>query len=167
MNAHALFSIGLAAALIVPAVQVFSSEQILASGEELMLALAPRDPRSLVQGDYMALAWAMERDLSAEEPPTSAHAIVWVDDDHLATFLRYDDGQPLAESERRIDVTWRDGTVDIAPDAWFFQEGEAERFEPARYGVLSVAPDGRVLLVGLADEAFVRLDGPADPEQPD
>jgi uncharacterized membrane-anchored protein len=36
-------------------------------------------------------------------------------------------------------------------DAWFFREGDAERWQKARYGEFRVAPDGRALLVGMAD----------------
>ena len=36
-------------------------------------------------------------------------------------------------------------------DAWFFKEGEAQRWQAARFGEFRVLPDGRALLVGMAD----------------
>lgn len=37
-------------------------------------------------------------------------------------------------------------------DAWFFREGDAARWEKARFGEFRVLPDGKALLVGMADE---------------
>ena len=39
----------------------------------------------------------------------------------------------------------------FATDAFFFQEGHAERYEPARYGRFRVNEDGEPLLVALHD----------------
>jgi uncharacterized membrane-anchored protein len=39
--------------------------------------------------------------------------------------------------------------VKFATNAYFFQEGTAARYEPARYGEFRVAPDGDLLLTGL------------------
>ena len=34
----------------------------------------------------------------------------------------------------------------LATNAWFFEEGSAERYEPARYGEFRVDADGELLL---------------------
>ena len=39
--------------------QIWSKERHLAEGEVVFLELAPVDPRSLMQGDYMALRFAL------------------------------------------------------------------------------------------------------------
>ena len=36
-------------------------------------------------------------------------------------------------------------------DAWYFREGDATRWEAAKFGEFRVEPDGKALLVGLAD----------------
>ncbi len=49
-------------ALLILAVVNFSiwqNEQLIKDGETVLLELAPVDPRSLMQGDYMALRFAM------------------------------------------------------------------------------------------------------------
>ena len=38
---------------------VWSNERILSGGQTVLLELAPVDPRSLMQGDYMALNYAL------------------------------------------------------------------------------------------------------------
>jgi uncharacterized membrane-anchored protein len=48
----------------------------------------------------------------------------------------------------------------LVSDAWFFQEGDGERWEAARYGEFRVMPDGRALLVGLADVQLKAITSP-------
>ena len=43
---------------------IFQKEEIKANGETVLLELAPVDPRSLMQGDYMRLRYAIERSQS-------------------------------------------------------------------------------------------------------
>jgi len=45
----------------------------------------------------------------------------------------------------------------VVSDAWFFKEGDGARWSKARYGEFRVMPDGRALLVGMADEKLVRI----------
>ena len=41
---------------------IYQKEQIKNQGDIVLLELAPVDPRSLMQGDYMRLRYAVERD---------------------------------------------------------------------------------------------------------
>jgi uncharacterized membrane-anchored protein len=66
-------------------------------------------------------------------------------------------GQPLAPGEFPITLTPKDGDWTLVTDAWFFREGDAERFATARYGEFRVGADGQALLVGLADEGLAPL----------
>ena len=54
---------GLLLALVVVNHGIVKRERILAEGHPLLLELAPVDPRSLMQGDYMRLAYEAERDV--------------------------------------------------------------------------------------------------------
>jgi uncharacterized membrane-anchored protein len=75
------------------------------------------------------------------------------DERDVATLLRlYRPGEGLAEGEFPVELTPRGGRWTLATDAWFFREGEAQRWQAARYGEFRVAADGRALLVGLADD---------------
>ena len=58
---------------------------------------------------------------------------------------------PVAPGEMRIELTPKDGRWIVVSDAWFFREGDAKRWEAAKYAELRVLPDGRALLVGMAD----------------
>jgi uncharacterized membrane-anchored protein len=66
-------------------------------------------------------------------------------------------GQTLAAHELRLRLGFKGGRWMLVSDAWFFREGEAERWQGARWGEFRVAADGEALLVGLRDERLQPL----------
>lgn len=152
----ALLALGLT--LAVANIGIWQKERLIAEGEPVFVALAPADPRSLMQGDYMNLRF----DIPAQLLPALAPAlgarrpqlVLQRDERGIARFLRVDDGRPLAAGERRIELRPKDGQWVLVTDAWFFAEGEAERWQAARYGEFRLMPDGRALLVNLRDEGL-------------
>ena len=60
------------------------------------------------------------------------------------------DATPSAD-RLHIRLAPRKGRWVVVSDAWFFREGDGQRWQAARYGEFRVQPDGRALLVGLAD----------------
>ncbi|MGD1984388.1 MAG: GDYXXLXY domain-containing protein, partial [Chromatiaceae bacterium] len=60
------------AILVFVNLQIMQKEDIIENGETLLLRLAPQDPRSLLQGDYMALRYAMTRDIALAARETNA-----------------------------------------------------------------------------------------------
>ena len=148
--------------------QIWSKERHLAEGEVVFLELAPVDPRSLMQGDYMALRFALaNRVWSAryasqhagnERDAADGYVIVRLDAQRVGHFERL--GSPaaaLAEDEMLLRYRLRNGQVQFATDAFFFQEGHAGRYEPARYGQFRVNERGEPLLVALHDAELERL----------
>ncbi|MCE9665648.1 GDYXXLXY domain-containing protein [Halomonas sp. M5N1S17] len=141
---------------------IWAKERHLAEGEVVYLELAPVDPRSLMQGDYMALNFEVgnlireahyaQRRESGERQATDGHVVVRLDAQRIAHFERLGSGEgALDADEIRINYRMRHGRVRFATDAFFFQEGHAERFEPARYGQFRVNGRGEPLLVSLHD----------------
>lgn len=145
-----------AACLAIPAGLVASKERVLATGQPVYLELEPRDPRSLMQGDYMVLRYAMEDAVLAQSPERGKGTlIVSLDERGVASFARVDAGEPLADREQRLRfryVLHGDPSVRIGAESFFFEEGTADVYAVARYGKLVVDPEGRSVLVGLADE---------------
>lgn len=135
---------------------ILQKQRIADSARLVLLELRPVDPRSLMQGDYMRLDFADAVALPPEgvDLPEDGVAIVALDGNGVASFVRLDDGAPLAVDEARLRFTGRtpDGRLDFGTDAFFFQEGAAARYEQARYGMFRVDDTGRSVLVGLADE---------------
>ncbi|GHE20860.1 GDYXXLXY domain-containing protein [Halomonas urumqiensis] len=137
---------------------IWAKERHLAEGEVVYLELAPVDPRSLMQGDYMALNFeignrirgALHERLDDETQAVDGHVVVRLDDQRIAHFQRLGAGeQALSADEMRLRYRLRNGQVRFATDAFFFQEGHAERYEPARYGLFRVNERGEPLLVAL------------------
>ncbi|MDN6321775.1 MAG: GDYXXLXY domain-containing protein [Halomonas sp.] len=146
---------------------IWDKEGHLAEGEVMYLELAPVDPRSLMQGDYMALNFALSNRIQstlhqarADGDILKAHngtVVVRLDEKRIAHFERLENGDPLSENERRLCYRLRNGQVLFATNAFFFQEGEAERYESARYGQFRINTDGKPLLVSLHNEALKNL----------
>jgi len=139
---------------------IYSRERLLAEGRIALLDLAPVDPRSLMQGDYMALNFRIATEVfgrRAKEGLTDGRIVVQVDERGVAKFSRMDDGSPLAADELRIRYRVRGDQVKFATNAFFFQEGTGKIYERARYGEFRVAPDGECLLTGLRSEKLERL----------
>jgi uncharacterized membrane-anchored protein len=153
-----LLWIVLALILIVVNAMIFSKEQIISDGETMLLQLAPRDPRSLSQGDYMALRYSLAnevRRISSEQASVDGQIVVTLDQQGVASFVRlHDASRPLTDKERLLRFRKRGSQVRLASNAYFFQEGHGEFYRNARYGELRVSRDGDAVLVGLRDNQF-------------
>lgn len=151
--------------LVLMNLSIAGKERLLAEGRVVYLQLAPVDPRSLLQGDYMALDYEVARAAIRAMPGTGSggnsgqgpvagdgHIVVHLDDRAVATFVRIADELSLAENEILMRYRVRYGQLKFATNAFFFQEGTGEQYQGARYGKFRVDPDGELLLTGLCDE---------------
>lgn len=147
---------------------ILGKERLLARGDIMVLALAPVDPRSLMQGDYMILdiadGRAMARDAGSgddnETRPDGRErtAIMAADENGLWSYRRLDQGSALEAGEHRL--TFRPQgrrPAKIAGGSWFFEEGQAATYARARFAELRVAPDGTALITALLDADRNRL----------
>ena len=146
---------------------VMKKEQVISSGLKIYIPLAPRDPRSLMQGDYMALNFALpagiRSTLNGDEDDRnlqSATVVAQLDARGVATVLRVADTparEALAKAEILLPLQRKNRDWTLVTDAFFFPEGKGEPFKQAKFGEFRVLPDGRALLVGLADEQLQPL----------
>lgn len=143
---------GLALLLVVVNGAILSTERLLSTGDVVLLELAPVDPRSLIQGDYMRLDYDIPVRAGADASwPRTGRLVVRLDSARVARFVRRHAGGALAPGERLLEYRMQHARMRIGSDAFFFQEGSAARYAAARYGELRVAPDGSGVLVGLRD----------------
>jgi len=150
----------LAAVLVLANWSIIGKERVLADGEIMLLNLAPRDPRSLLQGDYMVLRYSLAQTIMGQlDAPFSAAgaAVVRLDENAVASFVRLDDTGQLAPDERLLQYRKRGESLRIAGDAFFFEQGSDRVYASARYGELRVDTRGAAVLVGLRDNEFNRL----------
>lgn len=149
-----------AAILLIINSQIIVKQGIIEDGDVVLLRLAPRDPRSLLQGDYMALRYAMADKVAQAANAaqiTDGRIIVERAPNGEAGFVGLYEGQPLTQTQRILRFRRRGESVRLASDAYFFEEGQWETFASARFGELRVNDDGDAVLTGLRDADGNRL----------
>ncbi len=154
------------ATLVVANTGIWRNEALIRDGEPVFVELAPVDPRSLMQGDYMALDYRMDagllRQLAAQSRLDRQRVVARIDERGVAELLRLAAGQPVAANQRLIELAPKNGRWVLVSDAWFFREGQGALWQAARYGEFRLAGDGRALLVGLADARLQPIRPPAE-----
>jgi len=144
--------------LVVVAVNflIVSKEDTLANGRTMLLRLAPVDPRSLIQGDYMILRYAISREISKTQLENTGCIVVSLDENNVAKFVRVHKRENLQAGEHLLFYRNRGG-LRLGAESFMFQEGDAELYSNARYGELKVDESGKSVLIGLRSEDFKHL----------
>lgn len=135
-------------------------EAIITGGRRVFVALAPVDPRSLMQGDYMALRFALPDVSKAPSPQSGAtlYAVGTIDGRGVVTLTGASPTLPSPADDRIAFVLGvKNGRWLLGTDAWFFKEGTAQSWGAARFGEFRVTRDGQAILVGMADEQLKGL----------
>lgn len=140
--------------------QIWQKEKIVANGTTMLLQLAPNDPRSLLQGDYMTLRYQMARrvaEVAGLLAVQDGSVVVTLDSHGVARFVRIHQNQTLADGEYLLKFRKRGEVVRLASDAFFFEEGLDGVFRAARFGELKVDKKGTAVLVGVRDQHYQAL----------
>jgi uncharacterized membrane-anchored protein len=154
-----LIALGISSALVFAVfnLQILAKERLREDGRSVLLELAPVDPRSLMQGDYMILNYAISdqaRGAAYDEAgdgalPEEVPFVARLDADGVATFSRLGHTPPPGPDEvlmtaRSVERGWG-----VGAESFFFQEGQADVFADAKYGEVRISESGALLLVGL------------------
>jgi len=155
---------------------IIGKERHLANGRIVYLELAPVDPRSLMQGDYMALRFRIANEVYNALPKTKeyqrwrqhvdatdGYVIISLDERNIGSFKHLYKDQALSENEILMRYRVRHGAVKFATNAFFFQEGHGKYYEPALYGQFRVDDRGELLLVAMYSKNLEQLIGPPPP----
>ncbi len=154
---------------------MMGKEQHLAAGDIVYIQLAPVDPRSLMQGDYMTLRFELANQVYDALPKTKksrrwrheviandGFVVAHLDERKVATFKGIDGKQVLAKDDMLLRFRVRNGVVKFATNAYFFQEGHAQYYQAARFGQFRVDKSGELLLVALFDKDLKALNAPKE-----
>lgn len=126
---------------------IYQKERVIRSGETIYLALAPVDPRSIMQGDYMALRFELAERIEGwrDADAGTRRAPLAIDERGVAS-LDPEGGGPEIAFQIRAGRVW------LGTNAYFFEEGTGVRYESARFGEFRIDPrSGEAVLVGLRD----------------
>ena len=84
---------------------VVKKEELLKEGQLILLELAPVDPRSLMQGDYMALRYKISEIIDYNNMPKRGYCVVRLNANGVANKVRFQkDLTPLNEGEYFIKL---------------------------------------------------------------
>ena len=135
---------------------VYQKEQTLKDGQLVLLQLAPVDPRSLMQGDYMRLNYKeASSNLPDEQTDTRGYAILRPDSNQVGEIVRLQNTlEPVNDNELVIRYKIINRRLFLGAESFFFEEGQDTLYQKAVYGGLKVDDKGQSLLVGLYDEDF-------------
>jgi uncharacterized membrane-anchored protein len=144
---------------------IVTKENTLANGRTMLLPLAPVDPRSLIQGDYMQLRYAIGEAIpNALLSKNEGNFVVVLDSNNVARLVRVHQGEKLGDGEYLLFYRNR-GELRLGAESFMFQEGDAGLYSKAKYGELKVDASGASVLVGLRGEDFKPL-GRKQPQKP-
>jgi len=161
--------VALVLSLLVINWSIYQKEQLLENGQRVLLKLVPVDPRSLMQGDYMALRFDMANKIQSTLKETgvtgsdnpynksyTGHINIELDQDDVGSFVNLvtDD---VAKTEVVLQFRLRQGKIKFATNAYFFEEGSAKQLEGAQYGEFRVNHQGELLLIALLDKDLNKL----------
>ena len=139
---------------------IVEKETLLTEGKLILLELAPVDPRSLMQGDYMRLSYAMTSNINHDSISKRGFCIVTLQENGIAKKVRLQaERTPLYTGEHLIEYTSHEWNgINIGAESYFFQEGDADKYEKAVYGGIKVDSKGNSLLIGLYDENIHKIE---------
>ena len=155
-----VLAVTVATVLLVINVEIAGKEQIVRNGATVLLRIAPRDPRSLLQGDYMALRYTMAGVVSGEARKFEMNdgiAVIELGELNEAKFVSLYNGQQLQDRQHLLRYRKRGDSVRLASDAYFFEEGRGQEYSTARFGEIRINTNGDAVLIGLLDVKGERL----------
>jgi uncharacterized membrane-anchored protein len=157
-----LIVLAISVAIVLAAInlEIVGKERIVRDGATVLLRIAPRDPRSLLQGDYMALRYAMSAEVArAAELLDQSDGVIVIQLGELneASFVEVYSDQQLAQGQYLLRYRKRGESVRLASDAYFFEEGSWKDYSNARFGEIRINDKGEAVLTGLMDENRERL----------
>ena len=139
---------------------MIQKEELLTDGQLVLLELVPVDPRSLMQGDYMRLNYSISNNVDTGSISKRGFCVVKLKENGVAEKVRIQEKRiPINDDEFLIKYTSREWRgINIGAESYFFQEGEAKKYEKAKYGGIKVDNKGNSLLVGLYDENRIEIE---------
>ena len=138
--------------LIVFNFSIYQKEQIKSKGDEVYLKLRPVDPRSLLQGDYMRLAYEVEREIEKKESAKNGKVVLGVNEKKEGYFVKFYKGEELGKNQMLFSYGKHWGRLVLKPNTFLFQEGHRQLYEQAKYAIFKFNDKREILLFGLADK---------------
>ena len=144
---------------------IFQKQRLLRSGETVYFEITPSDPRSLMQGDYMAFRYKLAEEINNSHSVSNkrnGYLVIAYDDQSIGHFVRFHEGEKLAANEKLVKYQHNPqnlASYTIKPNTFFFQEKLAGDYQKAEYAIFHYQGEKDYLLVGLGDSDKKRING--------
>ena len=144
---------------------ILQHEKHLQQGRSIYVELQPVDPRSILQGDYMALDYDLKlHDMNQQQIRNQSKVVsyVYLDMKHRVLKTRLDEKDTAAESTQVVKLILKNPNNQLdslypAANSFLFAEGLEPCYAKAKYAHLRVQPSGQALLAGLVDARLQSL----------
>lgn len=138
---------------------IYKSEKLIEESSLVFFELAPADPRSLMQGDYMRLNYTNSTLSNSEISHKKGVLVFNLDSQNVAHKIRLQEQKyPLEDNEKIIRYSKRNSwQLNFGAESYFFQEGDADIYAEAKYGGLRINEEGKSILIGLYNKSFELL----------
>ncbi len=138
-------------------VMIYQKQKILRTGETVYLSIAPVDPRSLMQGDYMTFRYLLEDDIKKVATPATqgGYLVIATNENGVGEFVKFYQGETLNTNEKLLQYRFHPNNFapyTIKPNTFFFQEKLQPNFQQAKFAVFHYQGEKNYLLTGLADQ---------------
>ena len=136
---------------------IYAKEKILSEGKLVLLELAPVDPRSLMQGDFMNLNYRESDFPSKTKLAKRGFCILRLDSNRVGHRVGLKkELTPLGKDHVAVKYFFNGNdyfsSIHIGSEAYFFEEGQGKKYERAKYGALKIDENGNSVLIGLYDK---------------
>lgn len=148
--------------LAILGVQIGKSERLLANGDLIKLELAPVDPRSLLQGDYLILRYSAISTLKLDDESWNERVIVGLQENANGVYEysgHFVKGKIVPEDMKKKADVWITGkfkgyeNIEYGIENYFVPEGTGlELQEKMKYAYIRVAENGDALLVEVSED---------------
>lgn len=102
----------------------------------------------------MNLRYSLSENINTKYLPKRGYCVVRIDSKGIAERVRFQEKTtPLNKDEYLIKYTApNEWNINIGAESFFFQEGQAQKYEKAKYGGVKIDKNGNSLLVGLYND---------------
>lgn len=131
---------------------IVKTQRDIQQAPSVYFKIVPVDPRALLSGDYMELAFDFEnlaRPLGFRPGYGSKDLTLFVGEDGVV-------GVNETPSAQTLSLHFN-GTRFNVPHQFYFEEGQADKYENAVYAKMKVLPGGRLAIAALTDGQFNEL----------
>jgi len=139
---------------------VIQKEKIIDNVKLIFLELIEHNAKSpLIQGDMVHLKYKILQGLVFDTVYKRGYIVVKIDSNSIAERVRFQSRSDLkTEKEYLIEYSKNYFSLNIGAENYFFQQGEAKKFELAKFVGVKVDANGNSLLMGLYDEQLKKIE---------